>query len=309
MAKGKKKANWVLIIAVMFILGGIMALIEKIKESAHPVLFAVLIVVGLVAVAVCVFLILRHAKKKKDAAIDSVDIPDRSVSVPKSTRPAPDQSGENLPFIPQRDKQGYNCLPDIINGWALKYKYDECMFLSDCSVEDLAGKTGETLDIVLEPENEYDPGAVALFLKGKRIGYVHRGRLQDMIHDWIDRDEKIICYLHKLTVRDAYCRIGFYKPLEYFKGRTFKIVKITSRAVDGESRAEHASLLSPGDEVEVYIDGDSYIVSCGASDFGELSKSAISYVEGASRIVGRVESCDFDDNGKPEIYVTIYPIK
>ena len=79
MAKGKKKANWVLIIAVMFILGGIMALIEKIKESAHPALFTVLIVVGLVAVAVCVFLILRHAKKKRDAAVDSVDIPDRAV--------------------------------------------------------------------------------------------------------------------------------------------------------------------------------------------------------------------------------------
>ena len=79
MAKGKKKVSWVLIIAVMFLIGGIMTLIEKIKESAHPVLFAVLIVVGLVAVAVCVFLILRHAKKKKDAAVDSVDIPDRAV--------------------------------------------------------------------------------------------------------------------------------------------------------------------------------------------------------------------------------------
>lgn len=79
MAKGKKKVSWVLIIAVMFLLGGIMALIEKIKESAHPALFAVLIVVGLVAVAVCVFLILRHAKKKRDAAVDSVDIPDRAV--------------------------------------------------------------------------------------------------------------------------------------------------------------------------------------------------------------------------------------
>lgn len=79
MAKGKKKANWVLIVAAMFLLGGIMTLIEKIKESAHPALFAALIVVGLAAVAVCVFLILRHAKKKKDSAIDSVDIPNRAV--------------------------------------------------------------------------------------------------------------------------------------------------------------------------------------------------------------------------------------
>lgn len=309
MAKGKKKANWVLIIAVIFILGGIMTLIEKIKESAHPALFAVLIVVGLAAVAVCVFLILRHAKKKKDAAVDSVDIPDRAVSIPELTRPAHNQGGENLPFIPQQDKQGYNCLPNIINGWALKYKYDECMFLSDCGVEDLTGKTGETLDIVLEPENEYDPGAVALFLKGKRIGYVHRGRLQDMIHDWIDRDEKIICYLHKLTVRDAYCRIGFYKPLEYFKGRTFKLIGVTKKDGEGISRARNAEVLSPGDSVWVFVDDDKYIVTDGPLDFGELPKAAIEYAEGASRIVGKVEECDFDDNGKPEIYVTIYPIK
>ena len=89
MAKGKKKANWVLIIAVMFILGGIMALIEKIKESAHPALFAVLIVVGLVAVAVCVFLILRHANKKKDAAVDSIDIPELCRTPSRSSRQKP----------------------------------------------------------------------------------------------------------------------------------------------------------------------------------------------------------------------------
>lgn len=324
MAKGKKKANWVLIIAVMFILGGIMALIEKIKESAHPVLFAVLIVVGLVAVAVCVFLILRHAKKKKDAAIDSVDIPDRAVPdselkmanidttpLPSAEPVKPAETGSGPLFIPEKDKQNFHFLPNVIDGKALKYSYEaHLVMLPDvCGVADLIGKTGKSLDIVLEPENEYDSRAVALYLEGKKIGYVHKGRLQDMIHDWLERGDKMLCCLKRLTAEDAYFLIGFYKDLDYFKGRTFKLIGVTKKDGEGISRARNAEVLSPGDSVWVFVDDDKYIVTDGPLDFGELPKAAIEYAEGASRIVGKVEECDFDDNGKPEIYVTIYPIK
>ena len=309
MAKGKKKANWVLIIAVMFILGGIMALIEKIKESAHPALFAALIVVGLVAVAVCVFLILRHAKKKKDAALDSVDIPDRAVPDSEPVKPA-ETSSDPL-FIPEKDKQNFHFLPNVTDGKALKYSYEaHLVMLPDvCGVADLIGKTGKSLDIVLEPENEYDSRAVALYLEGKKIGYVHKGRLQDMIHDWLERGDEMLCCLKRLTAEDAYFLIGFYKDLDYFKGRTFKLIGVTKKDDDGISRAENAEVLSPGYCVWVFVDGDKYIVTDGPLDFGELPKTAVDYVEGASRIVGRVEECDLDENGKPEIYVTIYPIK
>lgn len=324
MAKGKKKANWVLIIAVMFILGGIMALIEKIKESAHPALFAVLIVAGLAAVAVCVFLILRHAKKKKDAAVDSIDIPDRAVpdselkmasidTTPlSSAEPVkPAETGSGPLFIPEKDKQNFHFLPNVIDGKALKYSYEaHLVMLPDvCGVADLIGKTGKSLDIVLEPGNEYDPRAVALYLEGKKIGYVHKGRLQDMIHDWIERGDEILCCLKRLTAEDAYFLIGFYKDLDYFKGRTFKLIGVTKKDGEGISRARNAEVLSPGDSVWVFVDDDKYIVTDGPLDFGELPKAAIEYAEGASRIVGKVEECDFDDNGKPEIYVTIYPIK
>lgn len=309
MAKGKKKSNWVLIIAIMFILGGIMALIEKIKESAHPALFAVLIVVGLVAVAVCVFLILRHAKKKKDATIDSIDIPDRAMPDSEPIKPAETSSGPL--FIPEKDKQNFHFLPNVIDGKALKYSYEaHLVMLPDvCGVADLIGKTGKSLDIVLEPENEYDSRAVALYLEGKKIGYVHKGRLQDMIHDWLERGDKMLCCLKRLTAEDAYFLIGFYKDLDYFKGRTFKLIGVTKKDGEGISRARNAEVLSPGDSVWVFVDDDKYIVTDGPLDFGELPKAAIEYAEGASRIVGKVEECDFDDNGKPEIYVTIYPIK
>ena len=325
MAKGKKKANWVLIIAVMFLIGGIMALIEKIKESAHPALFAVLIVVGLVAVAVCVFLILRHAKKKKDAAVDSIEIPSRPTpahsDAPTANQPAPapvkqepsetSHAASGQLFIPEKDRQNYHFLPNVIDGKALKYSYEAhlVMFPDVCGVADLIGKTGKSLDIVLEPENEYDSRAVALYLEGKKIGYVHKGRLQDMIHDWLERGDEMLCCLKRLTAEDAYFLIGFYKDLDYFKGRTFKLIGVTKKDGEGISRARNAEVLSPGDSVWVFVDDDKYIVTDGPLDFGELPKAAIEYAEGASRIVGKVEECDFDENGKPEIYVTIYPIK
>lgn len=83
-AKNKKKGSlrlW-LVLIVLFILGGISALVEKIKASSHPALFTMLII-GIVAVGVCVFLTLRYSKKKRESAVDSVEIPSRPAPAPK----------------------------------------------------------------------------------------------------------------------------------------------------------------------------------------------------------------------------------
>lgn len=315
------------ILIILFILGGISALVEKIKTSSHPVLFAMLIVGGVVAVGICIFLILRHGKKKRTAAVDAVELPSRPapahVDVPTTVQPAPAPAKQEPSktihtasgqlFIPEEDRQNYCFLPNVINGMALKYGYEAHLAMppNSCGIgiADLIGKTGKNLDIVLEPENEYDHRAVALYLDGKKIGYVHRGRLQDMVHDWLARGDEIRCRLKRLTAEDAYFLIGFYKDFDYLKGRTFKLIGVTKKDGEGIPRAKNAEVLSPGDGVWVFVNDDKYIVTNGPLDFGELPKAAIEYAEGASRIVGRVEECDFDDNGKPEIYVTIYPIK
>lgn len=323
--KKKGGLRWWHILTILFLLGGISALVEKIKASSHPVLFAMLIVGGIVTVGICIFLILRHGKKKRTAAIDTVELPSRPtpahINVPPIVQPAPAPAKQEPSktihtasgqlFIPEKDRQNLHFLPNVIDGKALKYSYEaHLVMLPDvCGVADLIGKTGKSLDIVLEPENEYDPRAVALYLEGKKIGYVHKGRLQDMIHDWLERGDEMLCCLKRLTAEDAYFLIGFYKDFKYFKGRTFKLIGVTKKDGEGISRARNAEVLSPGDSVWVFVDDDKYIVTDGPLDFGELPKAAIEYAEGASRIVGKVEECDFDDNGKPEIYVTIYPIK
>lgn len=50
---------------------------------------------------------------------------------------------------------------------------------------------GESVDIEQEPDNEYDDRAVAVMHLGDKIGYIYRGRLQDMINDFIDRGDDV----------------------------------------------------------------------------------------------------------------------
>ena len=311
MAKNKKgKLRWWHILIILFLLGGFMSLVDSIKASAHPALYFTLLGIAVVAILAGAFFLFRHLTKTPETEEKNPE----PEPAPKPVKQKPSEtthSASGQLFIPEKDRQNYHFLPNVIDDMALKYSYEaHLVMLPDvCGVADLIGKTGKSLDIVLEPENEYDPRAVALYLEEKKIGYVHKGRLQDMIHDWIERGDEIRCCLKRLTAEDAYFLIGFYKDFDYFKGRTFKLVGVTKKDGEGISRASNAEVLSPGDSVWVFVDDDKYIVTDGPLDFGELPKAAIEYAEGASRIVGKVEECDFDDNGKPEIYVTIYPIK
>ena len=311
MAKNKKgKLRWWHILIILFLLGGFMSLVDSIKASAHPALYFTLLGIAVVAILAGAFFLFRHLTKTPETEEKNPE----PEPAPKPVKQKPSEtthSASGQLFIPEKDRQNYHFLPNVIDDMALKYSYEaHLVMLPDvCGVADLIGKTGKSLDIVLEPENEYDPRAVALYLEEKKIGYVHKGRLQDMIHDWIERGDEIRCCLKRLTAEDAYFLIGFYKDFDYFKGRTFKLVGVTKMDGEGISRARNAEVLSPGDSVWVFVDDDKYIVTDGPLDFGELPKAAIEYAEGASRIVGKVEECDFDDNGKPEIYVTIYPIK
>lgn len=308
--KKKGGLRWWHILIILFLLGGFMSLVDSIKASAHPALYFTLLGIAVVAILAGAFFLFRHLTKTPETEEKNPEpepAPEPNKQKPSETA----HSASGQLFIPEKDRQNYHFLPNVIDDMALKYSYEaHLVMLPDvCGVADLIGKTGKSLDIVLEPENEYDPRAVALYLEGKKIGYVHKGRLQDMIHDWIERGDEIRCCLKRLTAEDAYFLIGFYKDFDYFKGRTFKLIGVTKKDGEGISRARNAEVLSPGDSVWVFVDDDKYIVTDGPLDFGELPKTAVDYVEGASRIVGRVEECDFDENGKPEIYVTIYPIK
>lgn len=159
MAKGKKKANWVLIIAVMFILGGIMALIEKIKESAHPALYFTIfgiVVVGLLVGAVFLFLRLSKPSKKGKTA----EAAQKTEPVPA---PAP-RSAEKYEFYPVKTV-GVTFNND--DGTS-RQELIEKMYYKDPPFED------KELQLELEPYEYKGEPAFKVVVNGCQIGNLSR---------------------------------------------------------------------------------------------------------------------------------------
>lgn len=69
-----------------------------------------------------------------------------------------------------------------------------------------------------EPSNSYDPNAIALYLSGYKIGYLLRGGLQDMVHEWNEKQWPVECRFVSLKIsRDeyqGYVALAFYRPKE-----------------------------------------------------------------------------------------------
>ena len=72
------------------------------------------------------------------------------------------------------------------------------------------------LKIVPEPTNEYDKNAVALLWQGRRLGYLLRGSLQDMVNDWLRRDWPVFASFERGTKdfgnSEVYISLAFYLP-------------------------------------------------------------------------------------------------
>lgn len=98
------------------------------------------------------------------------------------------------------------------NGYSLKYHYTDievCWFLSRFKIPKGGLKPGNRVIFVQEPTNPYDDKAVLLMFVPQRapFGYLHRGKIQDMVNDYINRGDKV-------TARVSYFS---YKPYPVMK--------------------------------------------------------------------------------------------
>ena len=92
------------------------------------------------------------------------------------------------------DDRNFLTIPD--EGYYLKYHYTDvevCWFLDKFYVPKGGIKAGNRVIFVQEPTNPYDAKAVLLMFVPQRapFGYLHRGRLQDMVNDYINRGDKV----------------------------------------------------------------------------------------------------------------------
>lgn len=102
-----------------------------------------------------------------------------------------------------------------IEGYTLKYNYHDVEVTSwEYIPRDI--KVGNRIICIQEPTNEADSKAVMLMFvpQRKKLGYLYRGKIQDMVNDYINRGDKVVARLSHLSFKPDFCikiDIAFYK--------------------------------------------------------------------------------------------------
>ena len=78
-----------------------------------------------------------------------------------------------------------------------RYEYSAVRLFRPEGECDPVPDVGSYIDLETEPENPYDSGAVKAVYGGGLVGYLNRGKLQDMMRDKINRGEEICAILTK----------------------------------------------------------------------------------------------------------------
>ena len=116
----------------------------------------------------------------------------------------------NYANMPEHMKYKRPTLPDVVNGLTLKYGYDDvklAMSDNDKTPVDF----GAAVKFEAEPENKYDENAVAAYVGTSRIGYLHKGRLQDMFHDYKTSDGEVHGIIESFDEKHIFVKVGYYK--------------------------------------------------------------------------------------------------
>lgn len=210
----------------------------------------------------------------------------------------------------------YDLFPEAFDCWILSYEYEQNLYISDGALSLVRGNAGKEITFEFEPENTYDPNAVAVFLNCNKIGYIHRGTVQGMVHDYKKRGWTVLGYINKYSFvkNEITFKIGFYKSLSIYESKQFRLVRTRKKIDDYSTRAENLSCCSEGEEVTVEYDvfNDSYTVyNCLSDEIGELPQSANDFMNENEyeKTVCILSELSEGSNGITNAKVTIYVIK
>ena len=71
--------------------------------------------------------------------------------------------------------------------YTCQYSYDDVFVAGFGRYDTSMIFDGDSVQLVAEPNNQYDPNAIAVMHSEKLVGYIPRGALQDMYHDYIHK--------------------------------------------------------------------------------------------------------------------------
>ena len=204
-------------------------------------------------------------------------------------------------------------LPQTYNGSPLAYDYTD---VNVCIIRDNKPDYKELkpympISFIPEPSNPYDPKAVIVKTDGTYIGYLYKGRMQDMVLDFLRRNDPIQSFISDVneSTDTVQFTIGFYKEKEstYDKlirqGTPHKTFKLTSNR--NEDMQDTLSLCSEGEEVdyEYNYEKEKYIAICG-DEIGFFPKSANKYLEDEHPVF--IEGIEEDEDFKYIVRVVVF---
>ena len=120
-------------------------------------------------------------------------------------------------FSPTKSDKISPSLPG--SNYNLAYHYDDVMFYPPVDMVSKVNKKllfpGAEVSLKPEPKNKYDNRAIALYVSGHQIGYLRKGTLQDMAHDYMAKQWPIKATLSSLNLihgeYQGYISLSFYR--------------------------------------------------------------------------------------------------
>lgn len=115
----------------------------------------------------------------------------------------------------KHEQSGRIIVPDRYDKWSIYKVYDDVNVCTNKNDKLDYGRLFLTGVVMLEqePENPYDSRAVAVTQCGQKLGYIYRGNMQDMINDFMDREEPVNAWLTKIDSENNKLQIkaAFYR--------------------------------------------------------------------------------------------------
>ncbi len=172
-----------LVLAIIFALGTIGCMDTDPAAAGFGVVCTIVLILA--------WLLLRKAKK---AAAPTKAAPVK----PAATKKAPATARSHASGLPE--------LP----GHTVKYTYDEVeIALTDKFFPIVDLQFDDLLTLKQEPENTYDPEAIAIYRGQDQLGYMFRNKLKDMVNDWIEKGKPVYGLYEASTDKETFT-IYFY---------------------------------------------------------------------------------------------------
>lgn len=234
--------------------------------------------------------------------------------------PQPAQAEKPIPIpshipAPVQEKQERPSLPISWNGLERSYSYSAVnVYMPAPQALEMPGlEIGAAVTLWQDKENQYDKKAVAIVFGGYMIGYLYRGKLQDMANDWMNTGRPILALVDNKAPDGLQISLAFYdKPhLQRMQEQNpnQKAYRLT-RCYNAEAQDE-ISTLSERDELWIEEDEDTggYNVTRWGSYVGHLPSSAASLVDewgGEDRCSAFVANIEINDNDKYTISIYLF---